>query len=78
MLQAVNNYDKDVYNGDPGYISEIDPKARRVVVNYPSTSSGTPKINPPLPSSTDHVLTWRTSWPSPAPASQTVITATPQ
>ncbi|CAL8469330.1 g8871 [Coccomyxa elongata] len=39
-MQAVNNYEKDVYNGDPGYISEIDPKARRVVVNYPSTSSG--------------------------------------
>lgn len=40
MVQAVNNYEKDVYNGDPGYISEIDPKARRVIVNYPSASSG--------------------------------------
>lgn len=45
-MQAVNNYEKDVYNGDPGYISEIDPKARRVVVNYPSTSSGSPKPTP--------------------------------
>lgn len=40
VIQAVNNYDKDVYNGDPGYVTEIDPRARRVIVDYPSTSSG--------------------------------------
>jgi len=39
-VQAVNNYDKDVYNGDPGYITEIDARARRVVVDYPSASQG--------------------------------------
>lgn len=40
VIQAVNNYDKDVYNGDSGYVTEIDPRARRVIVEYPSASSG--------------------------------------
>jgi hypothetical protein len=36
----VNNYEKDVYNGDPGYVSEVDARARRVIVEFPTASSG--------------------------------------
>ena len=32
--QATNNYDKDVFNGDAGFVAEIDAKARRVVVEF--------------------------------------------
>ncbi len=37
-LQAVNNYDKEVFNGDPGYVVSVDAAARRVRVQF--TSSG--------------------------------------
>ena len=40
--QSVNNYDKEVFNGDPGYIMSVDAAARRVRVRYPS--SGPPCI----------------------------------
>ena len=29
-LQAVNNYDKEVFNGDPGYVVSVDAAARRL------------------------------------------------
>ena len=35
--QSVNNYDKEVFNGDPGYILSVDAPARRVRVRYPSS-----------------------------------------
>jgi exodeoxyribonuclease V alpha subunit len=34
VMQIVNNYDKDVFNGDIGWISKIDPEEREVVVDF--------------------------------------------
>jgi exodeoxyribonuclease V alpha subunit len=34
VMQIVNNYDKDVFNGDIGWISEIDPEEREVVIDF--------------------------------------------
>ena len=43
--QSVNNYDKEVFNGDPGYIMSVDAAARRVRVRYPSSGPlGIPRI----------------------------------
>ncbi|BDA44925.1 probable recBCD enzyme subunit RecD at C-terminar half [Coccomyxa sp. Obi] len=61
VIQAVNNYEKDVYNGDPGYISEIDPKARRVIVSYPSTSSGPKSVEYVGPELWEIELAWATT-----------------
>src|SRR4030042_4996548 len=33
-MQIVNNYDKDVFNGDIGWISKIDPEEREVVIDF--------------------------------------------
>jgi exodeoxyribonuclease V alpha subunit len=33
-MQTVNNYDKDVFNGDIGRISKIDPEEREVVIDF--------------------------------------------
>jgi exodeoxyribonuclease V alpha subunit len=34
VMQIVNNYDKDVFNGDIGWISKIDPEQREVAVDF--------------------------------------------
>jgi len=34
VMQIVNNYDKDVFNGDIGWISEINPEEREVVIEF--------------------------------------------
>ena len=34
VMQIRNNYDKDVYNGDVGFIRRIDPVERRMVVEF--------------------------------------------
>jgi exodeoxyribonuclease V alpha subunit len=34
VMQVVNNYDKDVFNGDIGRISKIDPEEREVVIEF--------------------------------------------
>jgi len=34
VMQTVNNYEKDVFNGDIGWISEIDPEQREVVIDF--------------------------------------------
>ncbi len=34
VMQIVNNYDKDVFNGDIGWISMIDPEDREVVIDF--------------------------------------------
>lgn len=34
VMQLVNNYEKDVYNGDIGWISGIDAENQQMVVNY--------------------------------------------
>jgi len=33
-MQIVNNYNKDVFNGDIGWISKIDPEEREVVIEF--------------------------------------------
>ena len=38
--QATNNYDKDVFNGDAGFVAEVDAKARRVAVEFTPLSRG--------------------------------------
>jgi exodeoxyribonuclease V alpha subunit len=37
-MQIRNNYDKDVYNGDMGRVSDLDPVEQRLVVAFNSTS----------------------------------------
>lgn len=37
VLQLMNNYEKDVFNGDQGYIVEVHPEERRVLVDFPQT-----------------------------------------
>jgi exodeoxyribonuclease V alpha subunit len=34
VMQIVNNYDKDVFNGDIGWISKINPEEREVVIDF--------------------------------------------
>jgi exodeoxyribonuclease V alpha subunit len=34
VMQIVNNYDKDVFNGDIGWISKIDPEQREVAIEF--------------------------------------------
>ena len=34
VMQIVNNYDKDVFNGDIGWISKIDPEEREVGIDF--------------------------------------------
>jgi exodeoxyribonuclease V alpha subunit len=34
VMQIVNNYDKDVFNGDIGWITKIDPEEREVTINF--------------------------------------------
>jgi len=34
VMQIVNNYDKDVFNGDIGWISRIDPEEREVTIDF--------------------------------------------
>jgi len=38
VMQIVNNYDKDVFNGDIGWISKIDPEEREVVIDFDGRS----------------------------------------
>jgi exodeoxyribonuclease V alpha subunit len=34
VMQIINNYDKDVFNGDIGWISKIDPEQREVAIDF--------------------------------------------
>jgi len=34
VMQTVNNYDKDIYNGDLGFIKEIDQINHKIIVNF--------------------------------------------
>jgi exodeoxyribonuclease V alpha subunit len=38
VMQVENDYDKDVYNGDLGFISAIDPEASELVVDFDGRS----------------------------------------
>ena len=37
VLQSVNNYDKDVFNGDLGWVTGVDHAAGRITVNFEET-----------------------------------------
>lgn len=34
IMQIENNYNKEVYNGDMGYISQINPDDREIIINF--------------------------------------------
>lgn len=34
VMQISNNYDKEVYNGDIGFITQINPEEKEVLINY--------------------------------------------
>ena len=34
VMQTDNNYDKDVFNGDLGYIRHLDPEAQELVIEF--------------------------------------------
>jgi exodeoxyribonuclease V alpha subunit len=38
VMQIENEYDKDVYNGDIGYIDDVDPDAGEIVVSFDGRS----------------------------------------
>ncbi|PSC71270.1 exodeoxyribonuclease V subunit alpha [Micractinium conductrix] len=40
VLQLVNNYDKEVFNGDHGRVTACYPSERRLVVHYPHLDKG--------------------------------------
>ena len=40
VMQAENDYDKDVYNGDLGFIVRIDPDAGEVVIDFEGREVG--------------------------------------
>jgi exodeoxyribonuclease V alpha subunit len=33
-MQTINDYDKDVFNGDLGFVQAVDPKAQELVLNF--------------------------------------------
>ena len=37
VLQSVNNYDKDVFNGDLGWVTGVDHAVGRITVNFDET-----------------------------------------
>lgn len=34
VMQITNNYDKEIYNGDIGFISHIDPETKELTINF--------------------------------------------
>ena len=34
MMQTANDYDKDVFNGDLGFVQAVDPDAQELVLNF--------------------------------------------
>jgi exodeoxyribonuclease V alpha subunit len=34
VMQTINDYDKDVFNGDLGFVQAVDPDAQELVVNF--------------------------------------------
>jgi hypothetical protein len=37
VIQIQNNYDREVFNGDAGYVVSVDPQAKTMVVEFPET-----------------------------------------
>ena len=34
MMQTINDYDKDVFNGDLGFVQAVDPEAQELMLNF--------------------------------------------
>ena len=54
VMQIVNDYDKEVYNGDIGRIASVDPERAELVIRFRSATSPTASMN---------WTRWR--WPTP-------------
>lgn len=37
VIQMINNYEREVFNGDSGFIVGVDPLSRSLTVEYPET-----------------------------------------
>ena len=37
VVQTINNYEHEVFNGDPGFVVDVNPKERRVKVEFAQT-----------------------------------------
>ena len=37
VIQMINNYEREVFNGDSGFIVGVDPLSRSLSVEYPET-----------------------------------------
>ena len=55
VMQIENDYDKEVYNGDIGYIDDVDPEGRRAcrqlrrALGRPTASANSTRWFPPTP-----------------------------
>ena len=47
VMQIENDYDKEVYNGDIGYVDDIDPEAGELTANFDARSVTYPPMPPP-------------------------------
>lgn len=37
VIQTINNYEREVFNGDPGFVVDVRPADRTVTVKFPET-----------------------------------------
>lgn len=51
VLQRANNYDKDVYNGDIGFVHDVSTTQEVLTVRFPAPSNQGVDTPPPPPSS---------------------------
>ena len=42
VIQTFNNYDKEVFNGDVGFVVAVDPRESRLTVQFPALEPGDP------------------------------------
>ena len=40
VIQAFNNYDKEVFNGDVGFVVAVNPRESRLTVQFPALEPG--------------------------------------
>lgn len=37
VIQTINNYEREVFNGDPGFVIDVRPSERSLTVEFPET-----------------------------------------
>ena len=37
VIQTINNYEREVFNGDPGFVTDVRPSERSLTVEFPET-----------------------------------------